>query len=268
MDIATVYTRGVRKKFNNYFATWFPNSKIELGDIGILRGAHFDRITSLKHLDVEFTVRKGSGYSPIEYASESGIQLINKLEVDAKDSQANLASSNSGLEISFSKKGAFVFQAENSRIISIDNIDKLGSDIITAYQKKKWEFNWMIVTSLVYTPVASIIISKSSNSNLVVTSKNKLGAGVSDLGKANLEFGVQSQKGDVLHFIGAKNLTPFFQLRCLKRRIIRPTNLGLRNTQNNSTSSTVLKTKDQFNNETLVLFDIFNEGLHDHDYEP
>ena len=95
-----------------YFATWLPNTNVQLGDVGIIEGKYFKRKTSLKLLGVNFATRVGD--KPLAFNDD----LTGGLQVQAKMAGEVAAGSvlplaEAGISIDFTKEGAFLFHALN-----------------------------------------------------------------------------------------------------------------------------------------------------------
>jgi hypothetical protein len=68
-------------------------------------------------------------------------------------------------------------------------------------------------------PTATFLISQSSNSGIELSANADLKMGIADLANAELGLDIKSQNGGIIKMIGAKEVTPFFQLGRLKRRL-------------------------------------------------
>jgi hypothetical protein len=215
---AELYVSGIKKKFANYFAAWLPGEKLRLGDVGVIENNLFTRITSLENIGINFTERADNASTPIDYISESGVSIFFKTAGEVNPSLPNIPEAKAGIGVEFSQKGAFIFQAAESYQPSIENIFQLEQDIISAYENGRWRSEWVVITRLVQTPIASIIVSNSSQSKVEFSVEGDIPLSSFDLGNASLNFGLKSQTGDVIKFIGGENLTPLFQLARIKNR--------------------------------------------------
>ena len=210
---ADLYIEGIRKKLKNYYAAWLPNEKLRLGDVGVLRGKLFTRVTSLADLGITFAERPDADPTPIDYVSESGVSMYFKGAGEVNTNLPNVPEGKAGVGVEFSREGAFVLKAPESYEPSIENIAQLEGQLIEAYKAGRWKSDWAVIVRLVQTPLATIMVSNSSQSKIEFSAEGSLPPGAPvDLGSAGIEFGVKVQKGDVIKFVGAKNLTPLFQL--------------------------------------------------------
>lgn len=215
---AELYVNGIKKKFANYFAAWLPGEKLRLGDVGVIKNNLFTRITSLEHLGIKFTERPDESSTPIDYVSESGVSVFFKTSGEINPSLPNVPEANAGIGVEFSHEGAFIIKSPSSYEPSIENLAQLEKNIINLYGRAQWQSEWVVITRLVQTPVASIIVSNSSKSKVEFTAEGNIPLASLDLGNADLNFGLKSQTGDVIKFIGAQNLTPLFKVAKIKSK--------------------------------------------------
>ena len=75
--MANVSDNYVKLLFQRYrhFAAWLPNTKVMLGDVGVVNGKYFNRKTSLANLGVTFAMRTGD--KPLTFNDDltSGLQM-------------------------------------------------------------------------------------------------------------------------------------------------------------------------------------------------
>jgi hypothetical protein len=215
---ADLYINGIKKKLKNYHAAWLPNEKLKLGDVGVLKNALFTRVTSLADLGISFAERPDKDSTPIDYVSESGVAIFLKAAGEVNTSIPNVPQGKAGVGVEFSQEGAFILKAPDSYEPSIENIVKLEQDVRQAFQEGRWRTKWAVIVRLVQTPVATIMVSNSSNAKVEFAVEGDASVSGIDLGNAGLNFELKVQKGDVLRFERAQNLTPIFQLAQLQRR--------------------------------------------------
>jgi hypothetical protein len=215
---AELYVSGIKKKLKNYYAAWLPSEKLKLGDVGVLSGTLFTRLTSLADLGISFAERPDTDSAPIDYVSESGVAIFLKAAGEVNTSVPNVPQGKAGVGVEFSQEGAFILKAPESYEPSIEDIVKLEQDVRYAFQEGLWSTKWVVIVRLVQTPVATIMVSNSSNSKVEFAVEGDVSVSGIDLGNAGLNFELKVQKGDVLRIERAQNLTPIFQLARLKRR--------------------------------------------------
>jgi hypothetical protein len=216
---ADLYVKGIRKQFNNYFATWLPSTQHELGDVGIFKDNLFIRVTSLEKLGISFKKREDKSVtSSINCVSTTGVKKTTKAAAEINLSIPALPVGKAGIELEFDKKGSYIFEAEGSYESSIEDLNQVEIDIRKVFEDGKWRAGWFVISNIVHTPNASIIISNSSNSKLVLSIAGDIPIAGIKLGDASSSFSVVSESGSTVRLLNAKNLTPFFQVHQLEAK--------------------------------------------------
>ena len=217
---AELYVKGIRKSLR-YFAAWLPTAEYKLGDVGTLENDFFERITTLrKILGISFAVREDKSPTPLEIVSQQGVSITIKMKGEVNDIIPILPIDKAGISLSFSNKGAYVFQASKSYELSIEDIEFLRKQILEAYKERKWRKKWVVITSIVKVPYATYIISNSPNAEIVFEADTNLKQGILDLGSIGVNLTWKRQTGNLIKMVGARNITPFFKLSQIKKRFI------------------------------------------------
>ena len=170
-------------------------------------------------MGIPFTERPDTDSTPIDYVSESGVSIIFKVAGEVNPALPNIPQAKAGVGVEFSQEGAFILKAPASYEPSIESTLDLEKHLLKALKKGDWDREWTVIVRLVQTPVATILVSNSSQSKLELAVEGDISPADINLGNGAIKFGFRAQKGDVLQFVGAENLTPIFQLGRLKRRL-------------------------------------------------
>ena len=213
---AALYINGIKEKLKNYWAPWLPSSKYSLGDVGILEGNLFKKLSSLKDLSISFDESQSNELGLIDYVSESGVEVSFEASGQVNTNVANIPEAKASINIRFTSMGAFVVQIPKTNEVSIDNLLSLQGSIISAFKSGLWDKNWVVITKIINAPFATFLISNSSKSNVEFEIEGDLNHGLAELGNAQAQLSLRSQTGDILKIIGAKDVTPFFQLSKLR----------------------------------------------------
>ena len=120
------------------------------------------------------------------------------------------------MKIEFGSKGAFILQAPETFGSEIGDRLNLRRQIIGSFTKGIWEKDWLVITRLVTATSATVLISKSSNVSLELSTKANLSGAVAALGAANAGINVKHLQGGTIGMIGGRNVTPLFQVSRLK----------------------------------------------------
>jgi hypothetical protein len=225
-QIYDLYSGGIKKKLRNYWAAWLPTTRYELGDIGEFNGTLFEKVGSLTELGIPFKVAQDTSPSPIDFVSESGVSVNIKAAGETNTAFASVPQGSAGVKIEFGSQGAFVVECPETYEQAMAEPMALEKEVISADRAEKWKHAWAVITRIVTAPSATILISNSSSAGLELSAKADLAAGVTDLGKADLGLSIKSQRGDILKSIGAKDVSPFFQVSMLKGSIVRDRAFG------------------------------------------
>ena len=237
---AELYVRGIREETKLYSAAWLPNEVLKLGDVGPLVGGFFKkdffkRWTSLGDLGISFRVRQDEDSTPLEFISQQGTSFTTKIAGEANNAIPALPTAKAGISLSFSNEGGYVFQAAESYEPSIEDIASLNKQLKVALKEGRWEKNWAVITKIVNVPYATFIISKSSSSEMVFEADADLKQGIVDLGNASVNLTLRKETGSFVKMLGAKNISPFFQLSRLKGGILNAPQLSTKMSRTFST---------------------------------
>jgi hypothetical protein len=216
MSAGMTYLHEMHQRFA-YLATWLPNAKLELGDVGVLRGEEFRRMTTLKELGVPFITRQGAAPLDFSYTSASGVAL----QIKAKGKAAagtTLPLVKAGVAVKFSKQGAFVFQAAGNKVHEIENKATVGGAVIRLYEQGRWEADWSVVDTIVGAAAATILVANSADAALELAANAPLEA--ANLVRLDIGLAVNSQSGDMIQFVAAQGLTPLFRLSRVKSSLL------------------------------------------------
>src|SRR5271155_5232220 len=85
--ISTHYAREMYEKFG-YFATWLPNARLRLGDIGIVRQHVFEPISSLEKLSIAFVIDRDRQSADLDYTSSDAVSIETKVSGAVHDPAA------------------------------------------------------------------------------------------------------------------------------------------------------------------------------------
>jgi hypothetical protein len=257
-----LYVNGIKKRFRHYFATWLPDEKLMLGDVGILDGNIFVRTTNIKDPSIgfEFSIREDPHPAPLDVTSESGVSIVIKAAGEVSKALPNVPKAEAGLSIEFSSQGAFILKSPGVQLPSIENIEELKQDVLRAYRDGRWDKHWAVVVRLVTASTATIIVSRSSQSKLELSAGGSYAVGDIDLGNANLKLGMRSQSGDLFQMIGAANATPMFQLARIKKPFFGAPQVQLFNKSQRQLLPIDLVTPESAKNDTLLDFDLITDN--------
>lgn len=209
------YQKGVYSRLS-LLATWMPNSRIALGDVGVVQDGFLRSITSLKKLGLSGTVRRGAAEADYVFTSDSGVE-INSAVGMSLDTNLLATPLRASTSIRFKESGGFVFRANGCSIYEFDNGLQLEAAIISLFRQKKWLPEWCLVDMVVHAKSSTIIISQSSNATLDLEARASALPATAATAEGGLS--IKSQGGDVLHFLAKEGLTPLYRLSRIRRSL-------------------------------------------------
>jgi len=224
-ELVELYTKGIKRKLENYWAAWLPGTHFAIGDIGTLNGYLFEKVGTLGELKLKYYAETDADPSPLDISSEAGVAVSLKAAGETNPSFTHIGAAEAGLKIEFGAQGAFILQAPEMFASEMGDRLNLRDQIIGAFDKGVWEKDWLVITRLLTATSATVLISRSSNASLELTAKANLSGAVAALGNADAGITVKYQQGDTVSMIGGKNVTPLFQLSRLKTGFFAPPKL-------------------------------------------
>lgn len=224
-DVRKRYTIEMYDNFG-YYATWEPNTPVELGEIGILKNKEFTRISTLQNEEIEFKVKADETKGEIDYSSSGGVKIYNKLAGKAAPKACKLAEADAGFIVDFTKENSVLFKAKGTLTYAIDNIIALKREIMKRYESGDWDAEWVIVTHLIKAESATILIAGNSGSSIELKARGKAGIKKIDIADAEANFEISFSQGVETKIIGAEGITPLFKLMGVRKRLFRNDDFG------------------------------------------
>lgn len=217
------YTKEMFKKFG-YLATWEPGVPLKLGDIGVIRDNVFTRLGSISDIDIGFVfeTREDDSPSNIEYSSEGSVSVTSKASGKASPEGSTLAQVDVGIIVEFGSKNSVLFKANGTRSPSIKDQLKLGREVLESYKNGKWDKNHVIITELITSDSATILISSSENAKIEMKASSNIGVSKIDIADASIGLEVNYYKNISTKIISESKITPMFKARGIKTRWLAP----------------------------------------------
>lgn len=193
-----------------FFPTWFPGDLMEIGDLGILDGGRFRKMSSLKELEIPFTTTSGTSKQDVQYTSTKGTTI----KPSAGASVPGIAKAE--IAINFSRAGAFVFHATGLKPHQIENRSAVAEAIVAAYKRNLWNKEWLLVESLHRAQLATIIVSQDSDAGIVLAANVNAPLVAISLADPKIGLSVSSVNGKIVHLVSAREIRPLYS--CLRLR--------------------------------------------------
>jgi hypothetical protein len=211
------YAREMNEKFG-YFATWLPNVRVKLGDVGVVREHVFEPVSSLEQMGIAFVIDRDSQAADLDYTSSDAVSIETKVSGAVHDPAA---AADGSINISFSRANAVVFQASGCVTSKISDVRSLGDQILSLYHRDEWDLDHVVVTDLITAVGATILISNGQNAHIDLALKGQAAPAMAKLADANANVTVTRAVGIGTRIVGAAGLTPLFKAAGVRRRILR-----------------------------------------------
>ncbi|GAB3428531.1 hypothetical protein [Flindersiella endophytica] len=211
------YTRELYKKWH-YFATWAPNLRLALGDVGVLRGFRFDRWTSLADLGVDFATRAPG--EPADYSHSSAGQVDVSLDGDVGAPALAGGGAQLKLTVSFKSAQATYFHAVRCTSEDVSDLPSLERALVELRRAGTWRQEYVVVTQLVRTGPAIILVSDRAGARAQVQVKADYAPVPVALGAASAALTASTASGMATSVISPDGgVTPLFRVAKLRRSL-------------------------------------------------
>ena len=196
-----------------FYPTWLPGDRIEIGDVGVLEGGRFRQLASLRELGIEYQASTGSAAQNVQYTSTQGTTI----EVKAGAIASSVAQGE--IKVEFARTGAFIFHATDLRLRQLETRLVVGKDIVAAYERGKWQKEWLLVEAHHVAACATVIVSEDSAASLVLSASASGPLTSISLADPKLGLTVSRTTGRIVHIVGASDLHPLYSCLRLKDRL-------------------------------------------------
>lgn len=205
------YLAQMNKRFL-YRATWLPQRKMEVGQIGRFHDRKWTVEGSLTDLGIEFETSSNPVEGNMEFTSEGGVTIGTKLKGGSAEVISGVANAEADVTIDFGKENAIVFKANNVTHHQLEKKILLKDEIIRLWKEGKWEKDYLIVSEVFEADTATLIISGGSNAKIELNATGDIGGKSFDLADAGLGLQVGNNNNIGVQLIAQSNLTPLYNV--------------------------------------------------------
>ncbi|MEU3985406.1 hypothetical protein AB0F77_35995 [Streptomyces sp. NPDC026672] len=217
---AAIHERYTKEIYDGlgYFAVWMPNSPVSLGDVGVLRGRRFHRMTSLAELGVAFET-VGPGAPMLHgYSSAGDVEVAVSGEVAAPDVLGLGVEPRLTVTVTFHEAHATYFRAAGCTEEVIGDHLALQRGIADLRKAGVWRGEYHVVTKLVRTGPAMILVSSRGGTRVEFQASADLAPVSLPLGSAGAGVGTSAGSSLAAEAVTLDGgLTPLFELSALRR---------------------------------------------------
>jgi hypothetical protein len=221
-----VYAKDVHKNFGRFYAAWPPTDLMRVGDYGTLDSNglfhYIGNVTDKFQLPIEPVPVSQNARDHYEYSSKNAVNVKFNTRVEATAVNPAVKAS---LDLTFSRENAVHLNLDGCQIQRVNDMTELQDELARLKEEDKWHLHWVIVTEVVHSASALIVISAGSKSELKIEAE---AAATINLAKLNigtdLSIAHESQVGlKVITGVTRDRdspIQPLFALHQLKRKLL------------------------------------------------
>lgn len=221
-SIPEMYTREMHRNVE-YLACWLPSTRVAVGDVGVLEGHRFRRVTSLAELGIAFARDEDSPVADINYASADCV---------AVDTGARLGSSAADalcdVSVTFARDGATLFQAAGCVQEAVGSLAALESALRARHESGDWRLEHVVVTEVVRTGPTVILVAERKGARLDLRVSTAALTSPLPFAGAAARCEVARRQGIAAEVVVPDGATPLFNAVQLRKRPLRGYDLVFR----------------------------------------
>jgi hypothetical protein len=203
------YVQEISKK-TNYRANWLPDKPMNIGDIGKLSDGIFTLYSTLEQQGIPIKVRESTSSLNLDYTSNDSVKITNGLDTAVSSAGLPVAEGKVMYKIDFQRAEGVVFQITDSKKVIIENLSEIENSILEKYKKSVWDLGWVVVTEIVRTDSATIIINTGGSNTLEFEVSGDVGIKSVNLADTSLGLRLIRESGSSTKIIAQANLTPLY----------------------------------------------------------
>lgn len=219
------YTEEMHREFG-YSATWLPNTRLSIGDVGFFHRDRFQRVTSLREMGMTAAAGSPGEPSDLEYLSANQVQL--SWRTDAGVSAMSAAEAATTISVAFGRAHAVFFQALASRVRAIRDLPALAAQLRALVDNGKWQRDYAVITEVIQTGPSVVLVSSQANARADFRVRAADLTGSCALAQAAGNLGVLSTSGVSVKVVASEGLTPLFRACAFRSQFRKPPQLAYR----------------------------------------
>ena len=223
------YLKGIRSNYGHYHATWLPSEQREVGEVGVIEDYQFIHVTTLAEIGIPFESRLDEGRASIDIVSGSGTQVHSKLAGQTSPVMPSIPQIQAGVSITFGEEGGFILQSEETQHTALTRIPEIEESVKALATEGKWHVDWVVVSSVVTCPYATIIVAITENVEVEISVDVDGLPSASDLASVEANARVVAYRGESFRLVPGTGVTPMYRALGLRHRILRSPHLIVRN---------------------------------------
>lgn len=207
-DPSSVYTREAYKQ-TKHLATWFPGSRVALGDIGHLHRSLWSRSDTLPS-SLTVRARTGATMPNLDWQVSSGVNVHTKVAGQFDPLLPGVPPAEAGIGYSFSRRGGTVFQARECIVEEIEDLAAVKQWMLTEARAARLTDHTLVVTRLIRTRACAILAADQANSSVEISVSGGGPIAAGQLADVAAEARVTRSRGMTTQLLTANGATPLF----------------------------------------------------------
>jgi len=207
-----VYISEISKK-TSYRANWLPDKPLNIGDIGKLEDGIFTLYTTLEQQNIPLEIRPSPSSLDFDYTSKDTVRVVSDLGASAPVAAGTPVNGKFSVKIDFQNNSGVLFQVTGSQKQIISNLDAIEKNILAKYKNNEWNLEWVVITEIVKTDSATIIINTGSSNTLEFEASGDAGLKTINLADARLGLKLMRESGTSTKIIAKEQLTPLYVVK-------------------------------------------------------
>jgi hypothetical protein len=198
-------------------ATWTPQTRVEVGDVGSFIDGVFVKATDLSLLEIPFATENAAYNTDLNFTSERGVSIDTKIGGTTSPAFQAVAEADAGIAISFKRDAGVAMALSGLDGERIRDRPALEQALRERFSAGNWPDEYAVVVERMKAQAATIVISRAAGTRVEFEAQAALPGGAAAL--AALSGGVSLAYADAMaQLIVAKDgLTPLFHTLRLKR---------------------------------------------------
>ncbi|THA60167.1 hypothetical protein E6P78_27905 [Streptomyces sp. A0958] len=221
-SIPELYTREMHTKYQ-YLACWLPSTPMAPGDVGVLSGHTFRKLTTLAELGIPFTRNPDSPFANLNYSSTDCVAVAPGVRVGPTADDALCT-----LSVTFTRDGATLFQASDCVQETLGNLPALEAALRARHENRAWRLEYVVVTEVVRTGPTAILVAEHRGAQLDLQVSASALTNPLPVASAAANCVITRRHGIAADVLVPDGATPLFRAVQLRKRPLRPYDLVFR----------------------------------------
>lgn len=220
------YMRHMNRQ-TKYRATWAPNKKLEIGQVGkIDKAGVFSVYTTLQKEGIPLEISADEASGDFDYTSNDSVTIKPKLQGEIPVAGSPFTDIEAGFSIDLKSDKSVVFQIGGVKTYQLTNLWEIEQQILQRFSSNAWDKDLLIITELIEAACGTIIISNSNEAGIDLKAKAGIGAGKLSLTDASLGLEVARERGSMIKYLPESTLTPLYRVMGIRHPLFGKPGLG------------------------------------------